>query len=76
MSRVLLCIDCEESVEVFELPAEWLDPDRYLCGRCAQGRAEAKRENADREARGVQLELVGERSETPAYDPTQARIPY
>ena len=70
-SRILTCGGCEEPVEVYELPAPWIEESRFRCIPCLDDR-HARRE--------PQLQLVREpvtRSpETPRYDPEQARIPY
>jgi len=33
-SRLLDCHACGDRVEVFELPAPFLDPRTYVCGQC------------------------------------------
>jgi hypothetical protein len=63
-TRPLVCARCAETVRVTEAPREWIDPALYVCGTCL------------RPAARPQLELVGRRSETPAYDPSQMAIPY
>ena len=34
VSRSLACTRCEQPVEVHELPDEYLEPERYVCGDC------------------------------------------
>lgn len=64
--RQLTCTTCGEDVLVHELPGPWIDPARYRCGECQQGK------------RQPQLELLqgGLRHERPAFDPSQATIPF
>jgi hypothetical protein len=70
--RLLICQACDEEIEVYEEPVQFLEPATYICGQC-------------REAGHSQLALVpdddpepgiGRRSEERAYDPKQAGIPY
>ena len=41
--RPLRCTRCLELVDVIELPAPWLDADRYVCGSCLEPVAAASR---------------------------------
>jgi hypothetical protein len=64
--RELTCTRCLELVEVYELPGPWIAEELFVCMRCRQGEQPAP-----------QLELLqGGRRETPAYDPSQASIPF
>jgi hypothetical protein len=73
VSRVLVCNDCGDDVEVFEEPVEFTDPERFVCIRCLD-----ERHAVD----PPQLVLVREdagpapRQERRTYDPAQSRIPY
>jgi hypothetical protein len=70
--RRFTCTRCDEPVDVFELPRPWVDPDRFVCIPCLDARHTAP----------AQLELVEPgrkppaRTETRAYDPSFAEIPY
>jgi hypothetical protein len=76
VSRVLVCNDCEEYVELFEEPVEFTDPLRFVCVRCLDDRHAADR-TADLRT-GPQLSLAPDapRQERTKYNPAQARIPY
>ncbi len=44
--RLLFCTACAVRVEVHELPYEYIDPERYVCGDCqvkVTDRVEAER---------------------------------
>ncbi len=44
--RLLYCTACAVRVEVHELPYEYIDPEKYVCGDCqiaAQDRLEQER---------------------------------
>ena len=69
-SRLLTCTRCDQLVEVFELPAPWIDPELFRCARCLSERE-----------RAAQLTLLPPgryrpRSEAPPYDPGQSQIPF
>lgn len=72
-SRILRCLDCDEDVELFEIPHPFTDPARFRCIRCLDSRHAVD---------PPQLVLVEEdgsvrpRQETRTYDPDQAAIPY
>jgi hypothetical protein len=68
LSRRLVCNECSRPVVVFEAPANWIDPARYVCGRCIEDRARPRQSTLPLDARIS--------NETPKYDPAQARIPY
>ena len=70
-SRILACNACSEYVEIFEVPVEFTDPDRFVCLRCLD----------ERQAPAPpQLELLEApaplRRETLSYNPQQAQIPF
>ena len=69
--RLLTCSACEEELEVYEEPVEFLDPVSYVCGQCREaGHSQLALTPDDPEP---QLER---RSETLPYDPARAALPY
>ncbi len=35
-SRILNCIRCRNNVRVYEIPRQFIDPTRYVCGWCLE----------------------------------------
>lgn len=60
--RPLVCTTCRQTVLVTEIPDNWIDPARYVCGQCLTP--------------VPQPELQPQPHETPAYNPAQSQIPF
>ncbi len=62
--RNLVCTGCRETLLVVEHPVTHIDPRRYRCDRCRDGRPPG------------QLELEGVRTDHCGYQNTMAMVPY
>jgi hypothetical protein len=60
-SRKLDCTHCRARITVHEIPVQFLDPQRYVCGWCLTDKTPTLTEP-----------LV----EVKRYDPTTAEVPY
>ena len=69
--RLLTCTSCRDTLRVYELPGEFIDPDLYTCGECKRPvERDAPRQLALGSA------AVGLREETVEYDPLMSQIPF
>ncbi len=61
--RRLRCTTCRDTITVYELPREFIDPSLYVCGSCLHP------------VDAPQFQF-GERVEERVYDPAIAAIPF